>query len=200
MSCNLSYIKTIMLAGAAFVSLMSLGGQAVAADIEMDTALLRTLDKVTGRTNTVEAAVGSEFVLGTLTVKVNVCKTRPPEETPENSVFLEIVDNPLQGETAQIFSGWMFSSSPALSALDNPVYDIWLLKCTGKKALPGKTSPKPLVRTEKPEVEANPIVKIDTYAPVVEEMPASEEKKEDEEAEKADKTEEKDKKSFFPWF
>ncbi len=27
------------------------------------------------------------------------------------------------------FSGWMIASSPALNALDNPRYDVWLLRC-----------------------------------------------------------------------
>ena len=29
----------------------------------------------------------------------------------------------------KLFSGWMFASIPALSALDHPVYDIWVLDC-----------------------------------------------------------------------
>jgi len=29
-----------------------------------------------------------------------------------------------------VFSGWMFSSSPAISALEHPVYDITLLACS----------------------------------------------------------------------
>ncbi|PZO87150.1 MAG: hypothetical protein DI626_04710, partial [Micavibrio aeruginosavorus] len=31
------------------------------------------------------------------------------------------------------FSGWMFASSPALSAMDHPVYDVWVLDCLGKE-------------------------------------------------------------------
>ena len=27
------------------------------------------------------------------------------------------------------FSGWMVAASPALSALDDPRYDVWLLRC-----------------------------------------------------------------------
>ena len=34
------------------------------------------------------------------------------------------------------FYGWMFASSPALSALDHPRYDIWVLKC---RIDPGET-------------------------------------------------------------
>ena len=31
----------------------------------------------------------------------------------------------------QIFSGWMFASSPGLSALEHPVYDVWVIDCEG---------------------------------------------------------------------
>lgn len=29
----------------------------------------------------------------------------------------------------RIFSGWMFASSPALNALEHPVYDVWVIDC-----------------------------------------------------------------------
>ncbi|WP_300378500.1 DUF2155 domain-containing protein [Henriciella sp.] len=29
-----------------------------------------------------------------------------------------------------LFSGWMFASSPGLSALEHPVYDVWVIRCT----------------------------------------------------------------------
>ena len=32
------------------------------------------------------------------------------------------------------FSGWMFASSPALSPLQHPVYDLWVLDCVGQRA------------------------------------------------------------------
>lgn len=28
-----------------------------------------------------------------------------------------------------LFSGWMFASSPGLSALEHPVYDVWVIRC-----------------------------------------------------------------------
>ena len=30
-----------------------------------------------------------------------------------------------------VFSGWMFASSPALSFMDHPIYDVWVLDCLG---------------------------------------------------------------------
>lgn len=29
----------------------------------------------------------------------------------------------------RIFSGWMFASSPALNAMEHPVYDVWVIDC-----------------------------------------------------------------------
>jgi hypothetical protein len=34
-----------------------------------------------------------------------------------------------------VFRGWMFASSPALAAMEHPVYDVWILDC--KNSLPG---------------------------------------------------------------
>ena len=33
-------------------------------------------------------------------------------------------------EAPVVFSGWMYASSPGLSALEHPVYDIWVIRCT----------------------------------------------------------------------
>lgn len=38
--------------------------------------------------------------------------------------------NGLRAEGENIFRGWMFASSPALNALEHPVYDVWVINCT----------------------------------------------------------------------
>ena len=53
----------------------------------------------------------------------------PPEEPPESAVFLEIMEKRPDEPVTALFTGWMFSSSPALSALEHPVYDVWVLEC-----------------------------------------------------------------------
>ena len=44
-------------------------------------------------------------------------------------IVLEIRDTEKESSSNQIFNGWMFASSPALSALEHPVYDVWVLDC-----------------------------------------------------------------------
>ena len=41
------------------------------------------------------------------------------------------------------FSGWMFASSPALSAMEHPVYDLWVLDCENKGEAKPEQAPTP---------------------------------------------------------
>ena len=98
--------------------------------IDGNKARLQALDKITARISTVEAPVGASRFFGTLEVLVNRCASHPPEEPPENAAFITIHDRGYDGlEPKPIFSGWFFSSSPAVSAIEHPVYDLWLVGC-----------------------------------------------------------------------
>ena len=99
--------------------------------LEGDTAKLQALDKITARISTLLAPIGTQISFGTLGLTVQRCAFHPPEEPPEDAAFLEVVDRGYDPSQApkQVFSGWMFSSSPAVSALEHPVYDITLLSC-----------------------------------------------------------------------
>lgn len=95
---------------------------------------LQGLDKSVGRTVTFEAKVGSTIQYGPLFIKIHSCRKAPPIETPESAAFLQIWEVPPGAEKSEwVFSGWMFASSPALSAMDHPVYDVWVLDCLGKE-------------------------------------------------------------------
>ncbi|HXP95397.1 MAG TPA: DUF2155 domain-containing protein [Telmatospirillum sp.] len=123
---------TLVGMGIAFASM------AHAADLVFDTAILQGLDKVTGRVMTIDAPVGTPVHFGTLEIIVRTCRKRPPEEQPESAAFLDIWEIRSEQAAASLFRGWMFATSPALSALEHPVYDIWVLDCEDSKA---RTSP-----------------------------------------------------------
>lgn len=95
-----------------------------------EAAVLQGLDKVTARISTIEAPLGRTVVFGTLRIVAHACHKRPPEEPPESSAFLDIVDLKPGQAPAPLFTGWMFASSPALSALEHPVYDVWVIDCS----------------------------------------------------------------------
>lgn len=99
--------------------------------------ILGGLDKVAARTAKFEVNMKQKVFYNTLIVTVLACKTRPPEEPPESAAFLEVQERKSDGTVQKIFSGWMFASSPALNALEHPVYDVWVVSC---KTVPAKTA------------------------------------------------------------
>ena len=94
--------------------------------------MLQGLDKVTARISTFDAPVGETVDFGTLQIVVRTCDKRPPEETPESAAFLDIWDRRPDEAAVSVFRGWMFASSPALSAMEHPVYDVWVLDCRNR--------------------------------------------------------------------
>ncbi len=92
-------------------------------------AVLQALDKVTARITKIEVGVGKGIRFGSLLITVRTCSKRPPEEPPEVTAFLEIIDDKPGEAPENLFSGWMFASSPALSAVEHPVYDVWVIDC-----------------------------------------------------------------------
>ncbi len=94
-------------------------------------AVLRVLEKGPARAYTIEAPVGAETEVGPLSIRINRCWEPPPEDVPESAAYLVIRE---RGRTADddavdVFRGWMFASSPSLSALEHPTHDVWMLDC-----------------------------------------------------------------------
>jgi hypothetical protein len=94
--------------------------------VEASGAKLRVLDKLTGVVSDYDLAAGQRQVEGRLTVQLDEC--RYPAELPNGEAYahLTISDS---DQPAPVFHGWMIASSPALSALDHPRYDVWVLRC-----------------------------------------------------------------------
>jgi len=111
--------------------LLLAAGAARADWIEGERARLQALDKITARISTLDVPIDTPILFGTLSVTVRRCAYHPPEEPPEDAAFLQIIDHGYDSSAAprEVFGGWMFSSSPAVSAMEHPVYDITLLSC-----------------------------------------------------------------------
>ncbi len=126
--------------------------------------ILRGLDKTTGRAIDVAAPAGIPVRFGTLTITARYCYTVPPEEPPETNAFLQIDDGRPGEVPKRVFSGWMFASTPALSALEHAVYDVWVINCrtdqpgpAAKEALPSDLPPPPAnAPVERPPAAAPP--------------------------------------------
>ncbi len=103
-------------------------------------AVLQGLDKITARVSEIEAPVGKTVRFGSLSIIVRDCERNPPEDRPESAAFLQIDELRPGEDSIQRFSGWMFAQSPALSSLENPVYDVILLDCKGASGSPPESS------------------------------------------------------------
>lgn len=101
--------------------------------------VLGGLDKIAARTAKFEVNLGKSISYNTLIITAHTCKTRPPEEPPESAAFLDIEERRPDGTQEKLFSGWMFASSPALNALEHPIYDVWVVSC--KAARPDTATP-----------------------------------------------------------
>ena len=112
--------------------------------------VLRGLDKVTGRAIDINAPSGMPVKFGTLIITARYCYMVPPEEPPETTAFLQI-DETKRGEpTKRLFSGWMFASTPALNALEHPVYDVWVITCKTDEPAPAAAAAAPPAAAVKP--------------------------------------------------
>lgn len=95
--------------------------------VERPVAVLRGLDKISGLASDITVNVGDTVTYGRLTVLVEECREPPQGESEDAFVFMKVQDPKAGAEP--VFSGWMFASSPALSAMDHQRYDLWVLSC-----------------------------------------------------------------------
>jgi hypothetical protein len=91
-------------------------------------AELRALDKFTGERQRLTIDVEGEAFFQRMRINVRACYARISARSAEGAAFVQIYDGK-EEPPIRVFSGWMFSNAPALSALDHPRYDIWVLKC-----------------------------------------------------------------------
>lgn len=99
-------------------------------------AIVEAIDKITAQSMRFEVEVGGRPVRfqKTLIFTARACEVSASDELVADSVaYLEVSLQPrgvIQvNEPRQIFRGWMFASSPAVSGLQHPIYDAWVVGC-----------------------------------------------------------------------
>ncbi|MDO9586780.1 MAG: DUF2155 domain-containing protein [Brevundimonas sp.] len=99
-------------------------------------AIVEAIDKITAESMRFEVEVGGRPVRfqKTLIFTARACEVSAPDELVSDAIaYLEVSLQPrgvIQvSEPRQIFRGWMFASSPAVSGLQHPVYDAWVVGC-----------------------------------------------------------------------
>ncbi len=100
--------------------------------IEKKYASFKLLNKTTNKVSTKDILVSSKIAWETLNIEVLYCGTTPPTEIPEDYVLIDVYDT-INNESINIYKGWMISSSPDVTPLENPIYDLWLVGCSNDK-------------------------------------------------------------------
>ena len=102
------------------------------------------LDKITARIKTFEIKVGVPKRFGILDINLQKCVYSKPLDEPASIAYIKVSDKSdkysVTKNKSLIFEGWIFASSPALNALEHPVYDVSLISCKKDKTLPNKSS------------------------------------------------------------
>ena len=99
--------------------------------IEKKYASFKLLNKTTNKVSTKDILVSSKISWETLNIEVLYCGSTPPTEIPEDYVLIDVYDT--INENTNIYKGWMISSSPDVTPLENPIYDLWLVDCSNDK-------------------------------------------------------------------
>ena len=100
--------------------------------IEKKYASFKLLNKTTNKVSTKDILVSTKISWETLNIEVLYCGSTPPTEIPEDYVLIDVYDT-INNENINIYKGWMISSSPNVTPLENPIYDLWLVDCSNDK-------------------------------------------------------------------
>ncbi len=100
--------------------------------IEKKYASFKLLNKTTNKVSSKDILVSSKISWETLNIEVLYCGSTPPTEIPEDYVLIDVYDT-INNENTNIYKGWMISSSPDVTPLENPIYDLWLVNCSNDK-------------------------------------------------------------------
>jgi hypothetical protein len=108
------------------------------------------MDRQAATVRRINIPVRSSTTVGPLSIKATACFKSAPEDPIEAWAYLEVLD---QGRAAPprlavlpqrdraklreargprlLRRGWMIASSPAVTPVDHPIYDVWVEDCTG---------------------------------------------------------------------
>ena len=115
-----------------FFLILFFSNQLLSQPLKMKYAHFRLLDKISNKLIDKTIPVNNSDEIETLSIKVYACFSEPPTEISEDYVLVDIIDN-FQDLQKNIYRGWMISSSPEVTALEHPIYDLWLLGCINDK-------------------------------------------------------------------
>ncbi len=97
------------------------------------TAVVRVLNRLDSRVETIKVPVGGTSQYETLAIGVTRCLLHAPTARQDAAAWLDIQDRRAEGA---VFHGWMLAAEPSLGILESPIYDVHVVTCEGNDVQP----------------------------------------------------------------
>lgn len=116
--------------------------------------VLRVLNKVTAQSQVITIKPNETVKIGQLQITAVTCQKSAENSQTDYAGLLDIAElstTPGQAPRA-LLRGWMYASSPSVSALEHPIYDVTMVSCEmlGVAAKKEADKPVPAARKQKP--------------------------------------------------
>lgn len=124
--------------------------------------ILRALNKVTGQSELIEARPGETVRFGKLDIKSISCQVSDPTSPLDYAGLFEMNEYiPELPQPKRLFRGWMYATSPSVTALEHPVYDVTMVECVtdvASRAKVKKETEEEAPKTAEPPVDEDEAV------------------------------------------
>jgi hypothetical protein len=98
----------------------------------LNVAVIQALNKTTAKTSLLEIRIGEKIAFGQIVIVAHKCWESAAYQKPESKILLEVFENK-ENQDIRIFYGWMFASSPSISGIEHPIYDLTAIGCKSSK-------------------------------------------------------------------
>ena len=110
--------------------------------------ILRVLNKVTAQSWVLTFKPNETVKIGQLDITAITCQTSSPTSQTDYAGLIDIVERSQTNNSVKpLFRGWMYASSPSITALEHPVYDVTMVECQTPQ--PPKEEEKPVKKGKK---------------------------------------------------
>jgi hypothetical protein len=92
---------------------------------------VQLLNKNTAKVEKIFLQLKKPIIINNLQITLHKCWQAPEYQKPESKMLLEVAEI-YQDTKKLIFFGWLFASSPSVSSLEHPIYDLVALNCLKK--------------------------------------------------------------------
>jgi hypothetical protein len=123
------FLTTILLTT---LSLTSFAQENIDESLFRNIATIQILDKTTAKSVLLNLPIKEKKDFGSLKITAHKCWQAPLDQRPESKILLEVFESKSENEktkNVRIFYGWIFASSPSISGLEHPIYDITAINC-----------------------------------------------------------------------